>query len=209
LIVNGAQLGVSGFASASRPNLTPVLYNPFLPLGQRMTELASTTIARLYHSEASLMLDGTVLISGSDPRDPNFPQEYRHERFVPPYLLAGLARPVFMLTSKDWTYGARIPIFLKAPPGPSNVLAVYLIGGASSTHGNTMSTRTIKPPLKCDKLTCYILAPPDAKVCPPGWFMLFLLNGPTPSLAQWVRIGGDPAQLGNWPPGPVFTRPGV
>jgi hypothetical protein len=39
--------------------------------------------------------------------------------------------------------------------------------------------------------------------------MLFILDGPTPSIATWVRIGGDPAELGNWPDFPDFSVPGV
>jgi len=46
-------------------------------------------------------------------------------------------------------------------------------------------------------------------VCPPGWFQLFVLNGGVPSRATWVRIGGDPAQLGNWPAFADFSTPGV
>jgi hypothetical protein len=39
--------------------------------------------------------------------------------------------------------------------------------------------------------------------------MLFILDGPTPSSATWVRIGGDPAEVGNWPNFPDFNVPGV
>jgi hypothetical protein len=39
--------------------------------------------------------------------------------------------------------------------------------------------------------------------------MLFVLVGPTPSEGQWVRIGGDPAMLGNWPNAVGFDLPGV
>jgi hypothetical protein len=28
--------------------------------------------------------------------------------------------------------------------------------------------------------------------------MIFVLDGSTPSLGQWIRIGGDPVLLGNW-----------
>ena len=40
-------------------------------------------------------------------------------------------------------------------------------------------------------------------------FQLFVLDGPTPSYSTWVRVGGDPAGLGNWPNLPGFTVPGV
>jgi hypothetical protein len=39
--------------------------------------------------------------------------------------------------------------------------------------------------------------------------MMYVLDNGTPSHAQWVRIGGDPAQLGNWPQLPGFTQPGM
>ena len=79
LIVNGAHHGLAGFAAATDPNLNAVLYNPSLPAGTRFSILGNTTIARMYHSEATLLPDGRVIISGSDPQDKNFPEEYRVE----------------------------------------------------------------------------------------------------------------------------------
>ncbi len=49
--------------------------------------------------------------------------------------------------------------------------------------------------------TCTITAPPDAHIAPPGWFMLFVLDGPTPSVGQFIRLGDDPGAIGNWPAG--------
>jgi len=79
LIVNGAQKGKAGFASATDPNLEAVLYDPSGPVGTRFSNVGSTTIPRMYHSEATLLPDGRVLISGSNPGDSNFPDEYRVE----------------------------------------------------------------------------------------------------------------------------------
>lgn len=59
-----------------------------------------------------------------------------------------------------------------------------------------MGARTIFPEFSCNGNTCTIVAPPNAHVSPPGWHQLFVLDGPTPSHSQWVRIGGDPAGLG-------------
>jgi hypothetical protein len=41
--------------------------------------------------------------------------------------------------------------------------------------------------------------------------MFFILDGPTPATGVFVRIGGDPAELGNWPDLPPFQGqlPGV
>jgi hypothetical protein len=84
LILNGAELGYAGFGLASEPNNNAVLYDPSKPVNQRMSVMANTTIDRLYHSEAILMQDGRVLVSGSDPETPGFLQEYRVEVFLPP-----------------------------------------------------------------------------------------------------------------------------
>jgi hypothetical protein len=127
LILNGANLGVSGFASASDPNLVPVLYDPTLPVGQRMRELASTTIARLYHSEAELLPDGRVIVSGSDPQDPRYPQEYRHETFSPPYLFSGQIRPAFQVGQNQWAYGQMYAVKVKSPSMANIVIS--LTGG--------------------------------------------------------------------------------
>ena len=85
LILNGAQHGVAGFGLALNPNLNAILYNPSQPVNQRISILNNTIVARMYHSEATLLPDGRVLVSGSDPQTyyPNgteiFPEEYRIE----------------------------------------------------------------------------------------------------------------------------------
>jgi hypothetical protein len=79
LILNGAQHGVAGFGLANDPNLNAILYDPSQPIGSRMSILGNTIVARLYHSEATLLPDGRVLVSGSDPETPGFPEEFRIE----------------------------------------------------------------------------------------------------------------------------------
>lgn len=209
LILNGAQAGVAGFGLANTPNLGAVLYNPMAPVGSRMSIMANTIVARMYHSEAILLPDGSVLVSGSDPQDPVNPEEYRVEKFIPPYLLTGAAKPTFTITNKDWTYGQNVQITVNIPSGSTANARVSLMGAVSSTHGNSMGQKTLFPAFSCAGNTCTITAPPNNKVSPPGWFQLFVLDGPTPSTSQWVRIGGDPAQLGNWPQGLGFNLPGV
>jgi hypothetical protein len=110
LILNGGQQGRAGFGLATNPNLNAVLYDPSQPVNQRMSVMANTTVDRLYHSEAILLQDGRVLVSGSDPEDTRFPQEYRVEVFVPPYLLSGDARPTFNVSNTDWAYGQSVTI---------------------------------------------------------------------------------------------------
>jgi hypothetical protein len=209
MIVNGAQQGVAGFGLAGDPNLSALLYDPSQPIGSRISILNNTTIARMYHSEATLLPDGRVLISGSDPETPGFPEELRLEVYVPPYLNQGFTQPSFTITNTDWAYGQQVSITVTLHQGATSGMKVSLIGATSSTHGNAMGGRTLFPAFSCAGTTCTITAPPNANVSPPGWHQLFILDGPTPSHGTFVRIGGDPGQLGNWPALPGFTLPGV
>jgi hypothetical protein len=208
LVANGAQHGVAGFGLANTPNLNALLYDPTKKVGSRFTVMANTTIARLYHSEAITLLDGRVLVSGSDPEDGTNPQEYRVEVFYPPYLLSGKARPSFTLTNTDWSYGGAYTFSYNK--GAGGTLTATLLGAVSSTHGNSMGARTLMPAVSCTATTCTVTAPPTAHICPPGWYQFFLLDDGVPAVGVYVRIGGDPGKLGNWPAGlSDFTTPGI
>lgn len=209
LILNGALQGVAGFGLATNPNLGALLYDPKMPLNQRISILNTTIVARLYHSEAILLPDGRVLVSGSDPEEPTNPEEFRIEVYIPPYLAQGLTQPSFTISSTDWAYGSKHTINVTLRQGTTSTMQVSLIAATSSTHGNTMGSRTLFPEFSCARNTCTITAPPNAFVSPPGWHQLFVLDGPTPSHSAWVRIGGDPAGIGSWPDLPDFTVPGV
>lgn len=85
MIMNGAHHGVAGFGLAEDPNLNAVLYDPSEPINSRFSILNNTIVARMYHSEATLLPDGRVLVSGSDPQTFNadgtakYPEEFRIE----------------------------------------------------------------------------------------------------------------------------------
>ncbi|OAP58100.1 hypothetical protein AYL99_07190 [Fonsecaea erecta] len=97
LWINGCHIGAQGFGLARDPALEALVYDP---RSYRWTVSGRTTIARLYHSVAILLLDGTVLIAGSNPNEmpvtlPHvemnnqykaFPTEFRIEIWTPPYL---------------------------------------------------------------------------------------------------------------------------
>ncbi|KAL2165179.1 hypothetical protein VTH06DRAFT_475 [Thermothelomyces fergusii] len=209
LIANGALHGIAGFGLGVGPNLNALLYDPAKPLGSRITVAANTTIARMYHSEAITLLDGRVLISGSNPEDGVNPEEYRVEVFLPPYLLAGKPRPTFTLEDRDWAYGQTGIPFTLGSPARNGDITVTLLGSVASTHGNSMGARTLMPRVSCRGTACTVDAPPTANICPPGWYQFFVLDGGIPAVGVYVRIGGDPGGIGNWPQGPDFTVPGV
>lgn len=208
LILNGAHRGVAGFGLASDANHNAILYDPTKPVGARMSVMANTTVDRFYHSEAILLQDGRVMVSGSDPETDGLAQEYRVEVFIPPYLLSNKPRPAFTLTNTDWTHGQTVTVsIISSTGGP---LKISLLGAESSTHGSSMGQRTLFPEVTCSGTTCTVTAPPNSHICPPGWFQVFVLDNGMPSLSQWVRIGGDPGELGNWPAGlSSFDTPGL
>ncbi len=154
---NGAHHGVAGFGLATDPNLNALLYDPTKPVGARFTVAANTTIARLYHSEAITLLDGRILISGSDPEDGKNPQEYRVEVFSPPYLLSGKPRPSFAIANTDWAYGGNYTLTVS---GGAGAISMTILGGVTSTHGNSMGARTLMPEFTCNGGSCTVVAPP-------------------------------------------------
>jgi hypothetical protein len=74
LFVNGAGVGFAGYRKGGganaiwvneNPVLQPSLYDPF---AKTYTQLAPSTVPRMYHSVSTLVPDGTVLIAGSNPQ---------------------------------------------------------------------------------------------------------------------------------------------
>ena len=138
MILNGAMQGVAGFGLANNPNFQALLYDPTQPLGSRISFLNTTIVARMYHSEAILLPDGRVLVSGSDPQTDNpdgtvkYPEEFRIEVYIPPYLNQGFTQPTFSIAVTDWTYSGVFTITnVKLFQGTTATMRVSLIAGAS------------------------------------------------------------------------------
>ncbi|KAF9100414.1 hypothetical protein BGX27_000413 [Mortierella sp. AM989] len=109
IIFNGANKGTAGYGRASEPVMHPIRYQPWdseetEQLNSRFTLLNPSYIPRLYHSIAMPVLDGRILVAGSNPNantmDLNeYPVEYRVEMFSPGYLLADVPRPLLKAES--------------------------------------------------------------------------------------------------------------
>jgi hypothetical protein len=57
----------AGATYADNPALTPMIYDPLAPAGQRFSSdgIPATTIARMYHSTASLTPNGSIMLGVS------------------------------------------------------------------------------------------------------------------------------------------------
>ena len=154
---------------------------------------------RAYHSTAVLLPDGRVL-SGGDDRT-GFRTSDTGEIYSPPYLFRG-PRPLIGAAPQKIGYGRGFHI--GASGGATR--AVLMAPGAT-THGTEMQARHVELAITGRGTSgLEAVAPPSANVAPPGWYMLFVLNGnDVPSVARWVHVEQPPP--GSDPPDPPVTLP--
>jgi hypothetical protein len=134
MIMNGAHQGFAGFGLGRDPNFNALLYDP---VGQRFSILNTTIVARLYHSEATLLPDGRVLVSGSDSETNYangpaiYPEEFRIEVYIPSYLNQGFQQPTFTIVETDWELEGTYDIVITLFQGTTNTMRVSLVAGGS------------------------------------------------------------------------------
>jgi hypothetical protein len=201
--VNGAQLGAQGFGVAQNPSLEVLLYDPDQPKGKRWTTGPKSTIARLYHSVALLLLDGTLLISGSNPveqpmltpdaKNP-FVTEFRNEIYTPPYLQGNPTRPsdVQISTKNLKADGSTFTVKFNAPVNSQDV-KVSLYYGGFVTHSVHMGHRMAFLDMTGFKAgetsqTITVTMPPNKSVAPPGPYVVYVLVDGVPAIGQFVKV---------------------
>ncbi|KAF8884137.1 copper radical oxidase [Infundibulicybe gibba] len=239
-LVNGGLNGTAGYADktgqtpqgampfgmslASGPVGTPAIYDPTAPKGSRWSNagLATSKIARLYHSSAILLPDASVLIGGSNPNvDVNmttvYPTEYRAEIFYPPYFSVS-ARPMPTGIPKTLSYGGdpfEINIPASSYSGTANTAAekttVVLVRGGFTTHGMNMGQRFMQLKntftVKSDgSITLHVAqVHPNPNIFQPGPALLFVNINGIPSNGTLVIVGTG--AVGKQPTGPDSTLP--
>jgi hypothetical protein len=201
--VNGAQLGAQGFGVAEDPALEVLLYDPAQPKGKRFTTGPKSDIARLYHSVALLLLDGTLLISGSNPveqpiltpdaKNP-YVTEFRNEIYTPGYLQGNPTRPSnVQFSSRDLVAdGSTFTIKFTAPAN-SKAVKVNLYYGGFVTHSVHMGHRMVwldTEGFKADSTSQSITVkmPPNKAVAPPGPYVIYVLVDGVPAMGQFVKV---------------------
>ncbi|KAL4572241.1 hypothetical protein LXL04_019011 [Taraxacum kok-saghyz] len=201
LMINGAQAGTAGWDDATDANLTPLLYSPTKPMGNRFKPLNPTTIARMYHSCSALLPDTRILVAGSNSHqfytyNAKFPTELRVEKFNPPYLDPALDpnRPIIDAKATDVVlkYGQPFKITAALQSKDNLVLGeikVTLVYPPFTTHGYSQNQRLIIPALTSIKDNVInAVAPGGGTVTPPGYYMLFVNRLGVPGPGIWVHI---------------------
>ncbi|KAG8795667.1 hypothetical protein FRC12_011639 [Ceratobasidium sp. 428] len=217
LMLNGANLGVAGYGNVSwavgqsyadQPIYKPVLYDPSAPAGKRWSRegLSASTVARMYHLTATILPDGSVFVTGSNPNaDYNagsgvkYPTEYRVERFYPAYYSQRRPEPNGLLSQLGYG-GSYFNVTLSSDDlsGNASMIStakVVIIRPGFSTHALNMGQRYIELQStytgNADNTGVLHVSqlPPNPAIYPPGPALIFVLVNGVPSIGQQIMVG--------------------
>ncbi|MFF5445688.1 galactose oxidase-like domain-containing protein [Streptomyces sp. NPDC012888] len=182
-------------------------FNPAADLKYRQTELRDARgcwrlgpaqrLPRGYHSNALVLPDGRVMVTGDElqqiANDPDIDDgmDGSIELYEPPYLHRGGPRPELgPLPDRPVRYGTRLRVTTSTPGSAARAV---LLAPTTATHSVNTSQRHLELRIasrSADGTTLDLVAPPGPADAPPGYHMLFLLDGRgVPSVARWVRLG--------------------
>ncbi|EGD95494.1 glyoxal oxidase [Trichophyton tonsurans CBS 112818] len=218
--LNGCSRGAQGFGIAKDPVYDPWIYNPRASNVERWAVGGSSTIARMYHSVALLLLDGTVMVAGSNPveqpvlvpnpKDPKtaYVTEFRVEIYVPHYLSGKKAdqRPVDVVLSNRHLVANGGNFTIKFNIHKEAIeLHVVLYQGGFVTHSLHMGHRMLYLDHTGWKAgereqVVEVNMPPDSNVAPPGSYVIYIVVDGVPSMGQFVMVE-NPMQHGDKPKG--------
>ncbi|KAM5534563.1 hypothetical protein V8D89_011767 [Ganoderma adspersum] len=232
IMLNGAQTGTAGYGTeswtinesyADNPILMPIMYDPSAPQGKRWSRdgLSPSTVPRMYHSSATLLPDGSVLVSGSNPHadyavdNVKFPTEYRVEYFYPSYYNQRRPEPKGLLSSISYG-GDYFNVSLTKDDlfGDVNNIKntqVVILRTGFSTHAMNMGQRMLQLAATYTgngdgSATLHVgQMPPNPATFPPGPALAFVVVNGVPSVGVQVMIGNG--KIGKQPTSGVANLP--
>lgn len=183
LVTGGTSSG--GPSAFDDPTLAVHAAEVWDPATNAWTVLSSNTVYRGYHSFALLLPDGRVLSAGGQLAG------CTAEIYSPPYLFKGTRPTISALSFSSVNYGDT-----KFVPTPdvNSIGKVSWIRLGSVTHTFNQDQRFL--PLTFTKVAggLNVTFPANGNLSPPGYYMLFILNGNgVPSVAKILQISGSAA----------------
>ena len=175
---------------AAGPVFAAEMWNPATG---NFSTMASMQTPRLYHSTAILLPDARVVTAGGGRPG----TEYKSaEIYSPPYLFTAgggaATRPTIdSHLSKSVRPGQTIFV---TTPDAANISDVTLIPLSSVTHSRNMNQRFNRLSFTQGMGGLNVTLPSTANACPPGIYMLFILNSNgVPSVAQFLNVNSSNA----------------
>jgi galactose oxidase len=169
------------------------------PVTEDWTELSAESVDRCYHATAVLLPDATVLSGGSgeyrpDSVNPNAADDSHRngQVFSPPYLFKG-TRPGITSAPASVNYGSNFEV---GTDQASQIKRVSLIRLPSVTHSFDENLRFNVLPFQAGTGKITVTAPDSPNTCPPGHYMLFLVNqAGVPSIAEIMQIAAPSPRI--------------
>jgi hypothetical protein len=194
ILPNGKVLVTGGTNNASNEAAGAILATEMWnPATGNFSTMASAQTPRLYHSTAILLPDGRVVSAGGGRPG----TEYKNaEIYSPPYLFTSgggaATRPTIDThLSKGVRPGQTIFV---TTPDAANISDVTLVALSSVTHARNMNQRFNRLSFTQGMGGLNVTLPSSANSCPPGSYMLFILNSNgVPSVAQIINVNSSNA----------------
>jgi hypothetical protein len=188
LLPDGTVLASGGMSNSDGTDITKAVLPTEIwnPDTETWTTAAPLANGREYHSTALLLPDGRVLMAGGG-RLPGSPavDQANAEIYSPPYLFKG-ARPTITSAPQLVQYAQS---FTVQTPNAAAISKVSLIRLPSVTHSFDQDQRFQYLSFTAGAGQLTVQAPATANLAPPGYYMLFVLNGNgVPSTASIVRL---------------------
>jgi hypothetical protein len=159
----------------------------FDPVTEQWTLLPAQDSVRSYHSTSVLLPDARVMWLGAYA-DTGGNNDNTAQIYSPAYLFKGY-RPTLTSAPDEVDYGDGFSV---STPDAATIASVVMIRPSATTHSVNMEQRFV--PLsfsQVDGNTLQVSAPTNPNEAPPGYYMLFLVDGNgVPAVAPFIRLGG-------------------
>ena len=187
LLPDGSVLASGGTTASDGTDLSKAVLPAELwdPATETWKVVAALKTGREYHSTALLLPDGRVLMAGGGQLPGRATNITNGEIYSPPYLFKG-ARPTISAAPSLVQYGAN---FTVSTPNAASIQKVALIRTPSVTHAFDENQRYVPLSFTVGSGQLTVQAPPNGNTAPPGYYMLFVVNGSgVPSVASFIRF---------------------
>ena len=194
LVTNGTRSGGDPSASWEANGNAVLPSEIWNPATNTWTVVASSPEPRTYHSNALLLSDARVLVSGGGQGGggiqangaPGVPDHPNADLFSPPYLFRG-ARPSITSAPRAIAYGKTFSIASNDAAAVSNVTLLRLGATTHAFNQNQQFMRLLFTRPSLGTLT--VTGPANANIAPPGHYLLFLISDTgVPSSGQVVSV---------------------